>query len=142
MTIRTLALSFAFVLSAAVVASSPSDAVAADWTPAKWEANDTLQFRSDCPGEEDYWSYVWLVVLDGDVYVRLGGRAAGRVDCNKTKMVTAIKIGGEEFPAVEMVPTPEMADRVSAAMAAKYSTDLFVRYMNHPYTMKLVVKGQ
>ena len=117
-------------------------ALAADWTPAKWAAEDTLQFRTECPGEGEYWSYVWLVELDGDVWVRLGSRAAGRVDCSATKTTTSIRIAGEQFDGVQMVDTPAMAERVAAAMAEKYSTDIFVRFMTHPYTMKLLPKHQ
>ncbi len=117
-------------------------ASAADWTPQKWEAEDTLEFLSECPGEAEHWSFVWLVVLDGDVWVRLGSRAGARVDCNKTKPFTSIKIGGQRFDGVELVHVPEMEDRVALAMADKYATDIFVRYLSHPYTMKLVPKKE
>ncbi|MFN2425906.1 MAG: hypothetical protein ABR587_05615 [Candidatus Binatia bacterium] len=115
---------------------------AADWTPAAWTDEETLQFRTDCPDEAEHWSYVWLVVLDGDVWVRLGAKAGGRVDCSKTKPLAAVKIAGQEFASVEMVNVPEMAERVAAAMGEKYMTDIFVRYMDHPYTMKLVPKTE
>jgi hypothetical protein len=115
-------------------------AFAADWTPSMWTGEQTLQFKTDCPEEGEHWSYVWLVVLDGDLWVRLGKQAAGRVDCSKTKPFTSVKIGNEVFDNVEMVQVPEMAERVAAAMGDKYWTDMFVSYMNHPYTMKLVPK--
>ena len=101
-----------------------SFAQAAEWTPEKWTAEDTLQFRTNCDDEGEHWSFVWVVVLDGNVWVRLGSRAGGRADCNKDKPFTSVKIGGEEFAKVEMVNTPEMATRVSDAMAAKYWTDI------------------
>jgi hypothetical protein len=129
----------AFAVSLALL-SIAAPARAAEWTPSRWTDETTLQFRSVCPGEGEHWSYVWLVVLDGDVWIRLGSRAAARVDCNASKLVTAIRVGGEEFASVEMVPTPAMATRVADAMAAKYTSDLLVRYANHPYTMKLVPK--
>jgi len=125
----------------ALALALPTLASAAEWTPAKWATEDTLQFRTECPDEGEYWSYVWLVVLDGDVWVRLGSRAGGRVDCSATKTTTSIKIGGERFDGVEMVNTPGMAERVATAMADKYTTDIFVRYSTHPYTMKLVPKA-
>ena len=52
-----------------------------------------------------------------------------------------MKIANELFPEVELVNVPEMADRVAAAMADKYWTDVFIKYMDHPYTMKLVPKS-
>lgn len=120
---------------------SSTTAAAAEWTPANWAAEETLQFLTDCPDEGEHWSYVWLVVLDGDVWVRLGGTAGGRVDCSKTKPMTSVKIGGQDFTNVELVTVPEMTERVEAAMADKYWSDIFVRYMSHPYTMKLVPKA-
>lgn len=131
----------AVVLALFALLAAASPANAADWTPEEWIAEDTLQFRSECPDEGEHWSYVWLVVLDGDVWVRLGSKAAQRVDCNKTGPVTSIKLAGREFENVEMMQVPEMAERVAEAMAGKYSTDIFVRYFNHPYTMKLVPKA-
>ena len=127
-----------FIASFLVLAATVAHAV--EWTPEKWTGEETLQFRTECPDEGEYWSYVWVVVLDGDAWVRLGSRAAGRVDCSKTKPLTSIKIAGQQFDGVEMVNTPEMAERVAAAMAEKYSSDLFVHFFNHPYTMKLVPK--
>jgi hypothetical protein len=121
----------------ALVASAQA---ASDWMPATWADEDTLQFRTDCPEEGEHWSYVWLVVLDGDVWVRLGSKAAERVDCSRTGRTTSVKIAGEQFDNVELAETPEMAERVANAMAEKYSTDIFVRYFAHPYTMKPVPK--
>ena len=34
-------------------------------------------------------------------------------------------------------PVPEMADRVAGAMAAKYWTDLLVRFSSHTLTVRL-----
>lgn len=119
----------------------PASVGAADWSPGMWIGEETLQFRTNCPEEGEHWSYVWLVVLDGEVWVRLGSQAGGRVDCNTTKPMTAIKIANELFPEVELVEVPDMAERVAAAMADKYWTDVFVRYFDHPYTMKLVPKS-
>lgn len=120
---------------------SPAVAPAADWFPTQWASEDTLQYRTDCPGEGEHWSYVWLVVLDGEIWVRLGSKAAGRVDCSTTKPMTTIRLGGHEFPDIEMINVPEMADRVAAAMGEKYLSDIFIRYADHPYTMKLVPKS-
>ena len=56
---------------------------------------------------------------------------------NTRAPLTSIKIAGEEFPEVEATPAPDMSERVAKAMADKYATDIFVRYMAHPLTMKL-----
>jgi hypothetical protein len=130
----------AALLAACVLTISSSTSMAADWSPEEWVGEDTLQFRTECPDEGEHWSYVWVVVLDGDAWVRLGSKAAERVDCSKTKPMTTIRIAGHEFANVELVEVPDMAQRVADAMAAKYSTDFLVRYFDHPYTMKLVPK--
>ena len=129
-------------LLALALLAAPAPALAADWSPGMWSAEETLQFRTTCPDEGEHWSYVWLVVLDGEVWVRLGSKAGARVDCNTTKPITSVKIANELFPEVELVSVPEMADRVAAAMADKYWTDVFIRYMDHPYTMKLVPRSE
>ncbi|HXQ23430.1 MAG TPA: hypothetical protein VN812_17265, partial [Candidatus Acidoferrales bacterium] len=61
-----------------------SSAAAAEWNPAAFAKEDTLKLRTNCPGEGEYWFPVWLVVIDGQVYVRLGGRATQRIGCNTT----------------------------------------------------------
>lgn len=125
-----------------LTATTLSPAAAADWTPDQWKYEDTLQFLTDCPDEGPHWSYVWLVVLDGELWVRLGSKAAGRVDCNKAGRTTSVKIAEREFPSIEMVESPEMAERVAEAMAEKYWSDFAVAWMDHPYTMKLVPKPE
>jgi hypothetical protein len=135
-------LSLVSFLLVATVSGGSAEAADPRWNPDKWAAEETLQFRTECPDEGEYWSPVWLVVLDGDVWVRLGTRAAGRVDCSRSKPFTSVRIAGLEFPEVEMVPVPEMAERVAAAMGEKYTSDFFIRFFSHPYTMKLVPKGE
>ncbi len=105
--------------------------------PERYVEEDTLEVLTVGPEEGEHWSYVWLVVLDGEVYVRLGTKAAERMNANTRAPLTSVRITGEEFPEVESISTPDMADRVQEAMADKYATDIVVRYMAHPLTMKL-----
>jgi len=123
---------------AVVAVLTAGSANAAPWNPEAWSKESTLRFRTECEGEKEHWSYVWLVVLDGDVWVRLGSRAAGRLDCNRTERQVAVRIGGQEYAVVDLVEMPEMAGRVAEAMRQKYWTDFLVRGLAHPYTMKLV----
>ncbi len=114
-----------------------ADAPATSWDPARWSAEDTVELRTTAPGEEPHWFKVWLVVLDGQLYVRLGGRAAGRFESNVTKPVIGVRIGGLEFEHVTGTPAPEMVGDVADAMADKYWSDVFVRFVSHPLTLKL-----
>jgi hypothetical protein len=110
----------------------------ASWDPAAFQDIDTLQFRTTGPEEGEHWSTVWLVVLDGWVYVRLGSRAADRMQRNTTAPFVAVRLGGREYPRVRVEEAKDMVERVAAAMADKYPTDFFVRRMNHPLTLRLV----
>lgn len=114
-----------------------SRAAAATWDPAAWKAEDTVELRTDVPGEGPHWFPVWIVVIDGQAYVRLGSRAAGRVERSGTKPYLGVRIAGQEFDRVSGVAVPEMAGKVAAAMGEKYWSDIFVRLVPHPLTLRL-----
>jgi len=119
-----------------LVASSAG--VAAQWDPAAFAKEDTLQLRTTRADEGEHWFKVWLVVIDGQVYVRLGSRAAERVESNTTAPVLGVEVAGQRFDRVRGVPAPEYADRVAKAMAEKYTSDIFVHLFSHPLTLRLV----
>ena len=98
-----------------------------------------VELRTTDPGEEPHWFPVWVVTIDGQLWVRLGSRAAGRFDRNTTKPVVGVRIGGGTFERVRGVIDNTKAEAVAAAMKDKYwlQGDLFVRYMSHPYTVRL-----
>jgi hypothetical protein len=126
----------AALLGGVVAASAFAAAV---WNPPAWVAENTVELRTTDPGGEPHWFKVWHVMLDGQLYVRLGSRAAGRFDRNVSKPVMGVRIAGNTFERVRGVLAPEMTERVTAAMKDKYWTqaDFIVRRMNHPYTMRL-----
>lgn len=107
------------------------------WNPAAFGTVDTLEFLTVGPEEGPHWSTVWLVVLDDHVYVRLGSRAAERIQRNTTAPHVGVRIGGREYPRVRTEEAPAMVARVAAAMAEKYTSDIFVRYSPHPLTLRL-----
>jgi hypothetical protein len=107
------------------------------WTPQQWKEVETLNLCTTGPKEGVYCFPVWLVVLDDSVYVRLGNKATERVQANTTGMLLPVDIGGHRFERVQLVDTPDMADRVSQAMADKYWSDIFVRFFPHPLTLRL-----
>ena len=112
------------------------------WDSAAFSKLDTLEFRTIGPEEGEHWSTVWLVVIDNQVYIRLGTRAADRMERNTTKPDVAVRIGGQQVDHVVAQPAPDMAGRVADAMGEKYWSDVFVRHFNHPLTMRLVPAGQ
>jgi len=120
-----------------------SSAATADGTPA-WNLptlakENTLDFLTIGPEEGEHWSRVWVVAVDDHLYLRLGNRAASRLEKNTQAPWVKVRIAGGEFDRVRADPAPEMADRVAAAMAAKYWTDILVRYSRHPLIVRLSV---
>lgn len=128
-------LSLAFAVAVLLTARS---LYAGPWNPPAFANEDQVSLRTICPGEGEYWFPVWLVVIDEQVYVRLGSRAAQRVGCNQTAPHLAVEIAGQRFDRVRAEPAPGEAERVAEAMADKYTSDLFVRWLSHPLTLRLV----
>jgi len=126
---RRLALVIAALTLTTVVAR-------ADWNPQAFSSENTLEFLTVEDGVE-HWSTVWLVVIDGQVYIRLGSRAAGRIEANATKPYLKVRIAGQTFDKVKAAAVPDMADAVAKAMGEKYWSDVFVHHFSHPLTMRL-----
>jgi hypothetical protein len=122
------------IMSAVAVADEP-----ASWDPQTLAREDTLEFLTGGPQEGEHWSRVWVVAVDDQLYVRLGRRAATRFEKNTTVPFVKVRISGHEFDHVRAEPAPEMAERVAAAMAAKYWSDLLIRFARHPLTVRLSV---
>jgi hypothetical protein len=115
-----------------------SPGLPAGWDPETIAKQNTIKLRTVGPHEGEYWFPVWVVVLDHDVYVRLGSRATRRVQENTTAPYLGVEAAGQRFDKVRGVPAPEEAQRVAAAMAEKYWSDIIVRHMSHPLTLRLV----
>ncbi len=135
---RRIAICLAAVVGLAIVLSSRL-ALATQWDPNSFRSESTLDFLTVGPEEGEHWSRVWLVVIDRQLYVRLGPRAAGRVEKNTTAPFVKVRIAGQQFDRVRVEPAPDMKEKVAAEMAEKYWTDVLVRYSDHPLTAKLVV---
>ena len=125
------------VALAAIVLIAAGD-MPAGWNLDTFRNQETLEFYTANAAGEGHWSTVWVVVIDGAPYLRFGSNASERYENNPTKPYVKIRIAGQELDHVKAEPVPEMAGRVAAAMGAKYTTDLFVRYMSHPLTVRLV----
>jgi len=142
MKIQTKA-SLAGVLLALWIAFAAGSVGAADSAVPGWDPNafrdlSTLQIMTTAPEEGEHWSKLWLVVIDGQVYVRLGDRSYGRVQKNTTNPYLKVKVGDREFDKVRVDPALDMKDKVAAAMADKYFMDILIRHESHPMTARLV----
>ena len=125
---------FRVLLATLAAGSTP----AMEWNPRAYQELSTVEVRTLCPGEGELWFPVWLVSLDDQIYIRLGPRAAGRIRCNQTSPYVAVRVGERQFDHVKGIETPEEAQRVADAMAAKYWSDLVIRFLPHPMTLRLV----
>ncbi len=110
------------------------------WDPNAFRDQSTLQILTTGSEEGEHWSKLWLVVIDGQLYVRLGDRSFGRVQKNTTSPYVKVKVGDNEFDKVRLEAAPDMADKVAAAMADKYFMDILIRHESHPMTARLVAE--
>jgi hypothetical protein len=90
------------------------------------------------PDVGEHWSNLWVVVIDGQPYVRLGDRAYGRIQRNTTSPYVKLKVADREFDKVKVEEMPDMKQKVAAAMADKYWMDILVRHESHPMVARLV----
>lgn len=112
---------------------------AAEWTPGVFAQAETIDMRTIAADEGEYWFPVWVVVIDDQVFVRLGTKAAERMRANQAGSEIGVRVGDRQFDKVRTEEAPEYIDRVAAAMGAKYWSDIFIRYFAHPMTLRLVV---
>src|SRR5262245_32996586 len=131
--VRALGPVLAILLAVPAAAEPP-----ADWTPSAWTDQDTLELTTSVPGEGSYTFPVWLVVVDGQLYVRLGTRAADRVQKSTTQPMVGVTVGGKHFDKVRCEPAPDQAKQVAEAMRKKYWSDVLIQYFPHPLTCRLV----
>ena len=106
----------------------------------EWESladESTLEVLTVDQNAQEYWSTFWLVVIDGKMYLRLGGRGAARIEGDTKKPFVSIKLAGQRFDNVRVIPEPGMAEQVAAAIAKKYPSDLIIRWLSHPLTVRL-----
>ena len=124
------------LIGAACAASNPVPG----WEPNAFRDQSTLQIMTIGPDEGEHWSRLWLAVIDGQLYVRLGDRAFGRIQKNTASPYVKVKVGDREFDKVRLEAAPEMTDKVAAAMADKYWMDILIRHESHPMTARLVAE--
>ena len=79
---------FAALLLSTLLAT-PS--AAAEWTPHAYAGASTIELRTVAAGEGEHWFPVWVVVIDDQVYVRLGPRAAGRINATVAPVIATVR---------------------------------------------------
>lgn len=93
------------------------------WSPTAIADQSTIELLTVASDEGEHWSTVWFVVIDGALYVRLGPRAANRIERSSTAPRLMLRASGKKVHAMRYEKAPEMAERINAAMYEKYWTD-------------------
>lgn len=134
-------IALAAALSVALVAAvHAADVTVPGWDPSAFRDESTIQIMTTEPEIGEHWSNLWVVVIDGQPYVRLGDRAYGRVQKNTTTPYVKVKVAGNEFDKVKLEEMPDMKDKVATAMADKYFMDKLIRYESHPMVARLTAE--
>ncbi len=138
---RRIANAALFVAAISIVLAArarAADKPVPGWDPDAFRDESVIQIMTTEPDVGEHWSKLWVVLIDGQPYVRLGGRSYGRVQKNTTTPYVKLKVGGQEFDKVKVEEMPDMKDKVAAAMAGKYFMDKLIRYESHPMVARLV----
>jgi hypothetical protein len=111
------------------------------WDPALFRDASTIKIMTTEPDVGEHWSNLWVVVIDGQPYVRFGERAYGRIQKNTTGPYVKVKVAHKEFERVKVEEMPDMKEKVAAAMADKYWMDILIRHESHPMVACLVAEA-
>ena len=129
-------MSFRF-LAASFVLALASSAPAAEWRAEAYKDESILEFKTVDAEGEPHWSKVWLVVLDGHVYVNLGERAVERLKTNSRAPIVSVRVGDEEFEKILVEPAQDRQPAVAQAIADKYWTGFLVPHRPPSTVMRL-----
>src|SRR6516165_12306568 len=94
------------------------------WNPDAFRDQRSLQILTIGADEGAHWSKLWLVVIGGQLLVRLDHRTFERVKENLAGQYVMLKIGDRKFARVRLEAAPYMSRKVAAAMADKYPMDV------------------
>lgn len=130
----------AVALWAATVGNCSASNLIAGWNPDAFRDQRSLQIMTVGADEGGHWSKLWLVVIDGQLLVRLDHRTSERVKENLAGQYVILKIGDRKFDRVRLEAVPDMSSKVAAAMADKYPMDVLIRHESHPMTARLIAE--
>ena len=109
-----------------------------EWSASDFEREKVIRIRTQAPDDDEHWFPIWVVELEGDVYIRLGTRAAKHFLDNVDHPVVGVRVGEKQFDRISGEEVPDLVDEVAAAMSDKYFTDFLVRWVPHPLTLRLL----
>ncbi len=122
---------------AALLVLVSSNSSAAEWNAEAYKDESILEFMTVNAENEAHWSKVWLVVLDGHVYVNLGDRAVERLRTNTRAPIVSVRVGDDEFEKILVESAQDLQPAVAQAIADKYWTGFLVPYRPPSTVMRL-----
>ena len=105
------------VLAFALAVASSTESATPDWS--KWADLQTVQVISTDEGGRARTTTVWIVVVDGQAYLRTGRTIWGGNVEREGKLKLKGKPGEYQFRA-ETITDPSLDEKVMAAFRAKY----------------------
>ena len=108
--VSALTLTFMLTMTSAFMPGAVGLALAADWNPAAFAEEDTLEFFTVNAEGEEHWATVWFVLIDGEPYIRLGARAQERITENINRPIVRIRVGGQTYEDIRVEEVPEIRD--------------------------------
>ena len=105
------------VLAFALAVASSTESATPDWS--KWADLQTVQVISTDEGGRARTTTVWIVVVDGQAYLRTGRTTWGGNVEREGKLKLKGKPGEYQFRA-ERITDPSLDEKVMAAFRAKY----------------------
>ena len=105
------------VLAFALAVASSTESATPDWR--KWADLQTVQVISTDEGGRARTTTVWIVVVDGQAYLRTGRTTWGGNVEREGKLKLKGKPGEYQFRA-ERITDPSLDEKVMAAFRAKY----------------------
>lgn len=114
----------------------------ADWEPTSFSQEEVLEFFTVNEEGEEHWATVWFVVLDGEVYLRLGDRAKRRLTESVNKPYVKVRVAEREFEHVLAEEAADKVGQVADLMYEKYWSAFFIKLMPDRYTVRLRPGGE
>lgn len=115
----------------------PGWASEARWDAAALADEETLEFFTVNEEGDEHWATVWFVDIDGDLYIRLGGRAESRIRENVHQPYVTVRIGGQVYEKVRAEEAPDRVAEVVDLMHDKYWSAVFIKMMPDRFTVRL-----
>lgn len=130
------------MLVSLAIALAPGPAYGEDWNPRSFSEEELLEFYTVNEAGEEHWAKVWFVLLEGEVYVRLGSRAEARIVENANAPIVKVRVAGRTYDRIVAEETPDKVGPVLDLMKDKYWSAMFMGMMPDRFTVRLSAESE